>query len=205
MLHQPRLLTTVAILLLTLPVSGLQAAQPVADAAAPDAVPVPVEADRGLLNQAKDYRYDPVGRQLWEIPRESLRPGCVYLTYATDLQRWTWSQWAGAEGFRFALGPGSVVPGEQFHLTISDAEGMRAIEARSPELARKFEIQGAKPVLLLVEDDSWRLNPTSCGARVFDERSGRRWEWHGADQTAVVHLGGNRWRYENGRYLPAYR
>ena len=70
MLHQPRLLATVAILLLTLPVSGLQAAQPAADAAAPDAVPVPVEADRGLLNQAKDYRYDPVGRQLWEIQRE---------------------------------------------------------------------------------------------------------------------------------------
>ena len=70
MLHQPRLLTTVAVLLLTLPAWGLPAAQAAAETAAPDAVPVPIEADRGLLNEAMDYRYDPIGRQLWEIPRE---------------------------------------------------------------------------------------------------------------------------------------
>jgi hypothetical protein len=207
MLHQPRLLATVACLLFAFPSAGLHAAEfaATADGSAAEITPIPVESDRGLLKLSMDYRYDPVGRQLWEIPRESLRPGCVYLTYAADLQTWTWSQWMGAQGFRFALGTGSVIPGEQFHLTISDAEGMRAIEARSPELARKFEIQGAKPVLRLEEDDTWRLNPNSCGARVFDERTGHRWEWHGPDQAAVVHLGGNCWRYENGRYLPAYR
>ena len=204
MLHQPRLLTT-AVLLFALPVAHLRAAEPTADAPAGETMPVPVEADRGLLDQLKDYRYDPVSRQLWEIPRESLRLGCVYLTYDSDLQEWIWSQWAGQQGFRFALGPGSIIPGEQFHLTISDAEGMRAIEARSPELARKFEIQGSKPVLRLEEDGTWRLNPNSCGARVFDTRTGRRWEWHGPDQATVVHLGGDRWRYVNGEYVPAYR
>ena len=170
-----------------------------------DGDPIAIEADRSQLDQATDYRYDPINRQLWPIPRASLRRGCVYLTFATDLDAWTWSQWMGEPGFRYAMGPGSIQPGEQFHLTFSDAEGMQAIEARSPELARKFEIQGAKPVLRLDEDGSWRLNPTSCGARVFDERTGQRWEWHGPVPAAVVHFGGNRWRYENGRYLPRYR
>lgn len=170
-----------------------------------DTNPIPVEADRNLLDQATDYRYDPIGRQLWPIPRASLRPGCVYLTFAADLDRWTWSQWMGEQGFRYAMGPGSIQPGERFHLTFSDAEGMQAIEARSPELARKFEIQGAKPVLRLDEDGSWRLNANACGARVFDERTGERWEWHGPGRASVVHFGGNRWRYEDGRYLPSYR
>lgn len=171
----------------------------------PEPDPIPVEADRGLLSLDTCYRYDPVSRQLWPIPTDSMREGCIYLTYATDLQAWTWSQWMGSDGFQYAMGVGSIQPGDNFHLTISDAEGREVIEARYPELARKLEIQGANPVLRLQEDGSWRLNSNSCGARVFDERTGKRWEWHGPHQIAVTHLGGNRWRYENGSYVPAFR
>jgi hypothetical protein len=168
-----------------------------------DIKPIPVEADRSKLDRQTVYRYDPVARQLWPIPPSSLRVDCIYLVHDVSLGRWTWSQWHGDSGFRYAMGPGSIQAGERFHLTISDAEGRRALEARSPELARKFEIQGAKPVLRLDEDGSWRLNPTVCGARVFDERTGERWEWHGPNRAAVVHLGGSHWRYESGRYLPS--
>lgn len=215
-----RLLRPLAILCLVagalLPSPGFpEELQPPADASqadgddakaedANDITPIPVEADRSKLDRRTIYRYDPVSRQLWPIPRASLRLDCIYLVYDSSLGRWTWSQWGDHEGFRYAMGPGSIQPGERFHLTISDAEGRRALEARSPELARKFEIQGAKPVLRLDEDGSWRLNPTSCGARVFDERTGERWEWHGPTQAAVIHLGGSRWRYENGRYLPGF-
>jgi hypothetical protein len=171
----------------------------------PAATPLPVDSDQALLDRATDYRYDPVGRQLWPIPRESMREGCVYFTYAADMESWVWSQWMGEAGFQFAMGPGSIQPGERFHLTITDAEGLQVIEERAPELARKFEIQGVKPVLRLDDDGSWQLNPTSCGARVFDTRTGERWEWHGPTQTPVVHLGGNRWHYNNGRYVPRYR
>jgi hypothetical protein len=171
----------------------------------PAATPIPVDADQTLLDRTTDYRYDPVGRQLWPIPRESLLHDCIYLTYAADLDAWTWSQWTGATGFQFAMGPGSIQPGERFHLTITDAEGLRVLEARAPELARKFEIQGTKPVLRLDDDGNWRVNPTSCGARVFDTRTGERWEWHGPKQAGVTHFSGNRWQYDNGRYVPRYR
>lgn len=202
----PALITVTLLSLSTIsPCEQVRGDEPAAVEAA-GGEPIAIEADRHLLDQATDYRYDPISRQLWPIPRASLRRGCVYLTFASDLDAWTWSQWMGEQGFRYAMGPGSIQPGERFHLTFSDAEGMQAIEARSPELARKFEIQGAKPVLRLDEDGSWRLNPTSCGARVFDERTGERLEWHGPGRASVVvHLGGNRWRYENGRYVPTYR
>ena len=183
-----------------------QADEPAADTASPAAAdPIPVEADRGLLSLNTSYRYDPVSRQLWPIPEASMKVGCVYMTYAGDLQSWTWSQWMGDDGFRYAMGVGSIQPADNFHLTISEAEGRQVIEERYPELARKLEIQGASAVLRLDEDGSWRLNPNSCGARVFDERTGQRWEWHGSRQLGVVHLGGNGWRYENNRYVPAFR
>jgi len=167
--------------------------------------PFPADVETAKLDRSTIYRYDPIHEQLWPIPIKSLKPGSIYKRYSPRLDRWVWSQAAKDGAMRYAFGPGSIQPAERFHLTVSQEEGLRELEIRAPELARRLEIQGGTVVMRLNADGRWQLYPSSCGPRIFDEISGRRWEWHGPDRHAVVHQGGDRWRFVDGDYRPAGR
>jgi len=160
-------------------------------------------ADAGR-DRAAVYRYDPVDEKLHPVTAKEIRPGHVYGRFDGGLGRWTWSKADMAGNLRYAMGPGSTQPARMFDLQGTDAERQRALEKRSPELARLMAIQGARPMLTLDAEDRWGLGPTPCVSSVFDTATGQRWEWHADEPARVVHSGGRRWQVVDGRYRPAY-
>ena len=150
------------------------------------------------------YRFDPVTETVEAVPRSEFRPGHVYNRFDPALGRWVWSKADPAGRLRYAMGEGSVQPARMFDLRGTDAERQRALEKRSPELARLLAIQGVRPMLALDAEGRWGLGPTPSVSSVFDIATGERWEWHADEPARVVHGGGRRWRVVEGRYRPAY-
>jgi hypothetical protein len=150
------------------------------------------------------YRYDPMDEKLHPIKPAELRPGHVYGRFDAGLGRWVWSKADAAGTLRYTMGEGSTQPARMFDLRGTDAERRRALERRSPELARLFAIQGARPMLRLDASGRWELGPTPCVSSVFDEATGQRWEWHGDTPSLVTHSGGTHWRVHDGWYTPSY-
>jgi hypothetical protein len=186
--------------------AGRVAAAPAEAATAAAGVPAAEatsDTDAGR-ERAKTYRYDPMNGNLYPVTAREIIPGHVYGRYDAGLGRWTWSKADRQGNLRYAMGPGSTQPVRMFDLRGTDAERQRALERRAPELARLLTIQGARPMLRLDEQGRWGLGPTPCVSSVFDEATGQRWEWHGDAPSGVVHSGGNRWRNENGWYVPGY-
>lgn len=155
--------------------------------------------DRGTI-----YRFDPMDEKLHPVKPAEFRPGHVYSRYDSRLGRWVWSKADVAGNLRYAMGEGSTQPARMFDLRGTDAERRRALERRSPELARLFAIQGARPMLRLDASGRWELGPTPCVSSVFDEATGQRWEWHGDAPSLVTHSGGTHWRIHDGWYAPSY-
>lgn len=194
-----------AFLTLAAAVLGGQPARPIFAADLP-----PVPADKATFDddagrdRAAIYRFDPVTEQLVPVEPAAIKPANVYGRYDLSLGRWVWSKADRHGNLRYAMGPGSTQPARMFDLRGTDAERQRALERRAPELARLLTIQGARPMLRLDEQGRWGLGPTPSVSSVFDEATGRRWEWHGDLPSGVVHSGGNRWRIDGGWYVPGY-
>lgn len=155
--------------------------------------------DRGTI-----YRLDPATERLQPVTSAELRPDHVYLRFDPALGGWAWGKASAGGGFRFAMGPGSVQPARMFDLPGTDADRQRILERKAPQLARLFNIQGARPMLRLDDTGVWRLGPTPSVSSVFDQATGERWEWHGDKPSRVVHAGGGRWRVQDGGYVPAW-
>jgi hypothetical protein len=176
--------------------------------AAAEPEPIPAAKATARDDAGRDrrsvYRLDPVTETLEAVPAAAFRPGHVYNRFDPALGRWVWSKADAAGRLRYAMGAGSVQPARMFDLRGTDAERQRALEKRSPELARLMAIQGARPMLTLDAEDRWGLGPTPCVSSVFDTATGERWEWHADEPARVVHLGGRRWQVVEGRYRPAY-
>jgi hypothetical protein len=153
--------------------------------------------DRGTI-----YRLDPMDEKLHPVKQAEIRPGHVYGRFHPGLARWVWSKADAAGQLRYAMGEGSTQPARMFDLRGTDAERQRALERRAPELARLFQIQGARPMLRVDATGLWVLGPTPCVSSVFDEATGQRWEWHGDAPSRVVHAGGNNWKLQDGWYAP---
>jgi hypothetical protein len=161
------------------------------------------DADAGR-DRAKVYRFDPMTEKLYAVTAREIRPGHVYGRYDVALGQWTWSKADRLGNLRYAMGQGSTQPARMFDLRGTDAERQRALERRSPELARLLTIQGARPMLRLDDRGRWGLGPTPSVSSVFDAATGQRWEWHGDSASRVIHSGGNRWRLADDWYVPAY-
>jgi hypothetical protein len=175
-----------------------QAADPPASIPAAQAT---ATADAGR-DRASVYRFDPMSESLEAVRPAELRPGHVYSRFDTGLGRWVWSKADAAGGLRYAMGAGSVQPARMFDLKGTDAERQRALEKRSPELARLFTIQGARPMLRLDADGRWGLGPTPSVSSVYDLATRERWEWHHDEPSRVTHPGGTRWAITGDRYVP---
>ncbi len=150
------------------------------------------------------YRYDLATETLEAIPPASLRPGHIYSRFDPESGRWVWSKADRRGGFSYAMGEGSIQPARMFDLRGTDAERMRILEQRAPELARLMTIQGARPMMKLAADGRWGLGPTPSVSSVYDITTRERWEWHGDAPSRVIHTGGHRWDIQGGRYVPGY-
>jgi len=154
-------------------------------------------------DRARIYRFDPVAEGLFPVTPREIKPGHVYCRHDASLGRWVWSKADAAGGLRYAMGEGTIQPARMFDLRGTEAERQRVLERRSPELARLFTIQGARPMLRLDATGRWGLGPTPSVSSVFDAATGGRWEWHGDQPSRVVHSRGTRWQVADGHYVPA--
>lgn len=178
--------------------AGEHAADPVAIPAAKATATHDAGRDRDRL-----YRLDPMAEALEPVRAADLRPGHVYSRFEPGLGRWVWSKADSSGRLQYAMGEGSVQPARMFDLKGTDAERLRILEKRSPELARLFTIQGARPMLRLDADGRWGLGPTPCVSSVYDLATRERWEWHHDEPARVTHAGGTRWTMVGDRYVPS--
>jgi hypothetical protein len=155
--------------------------------------------DRGRI-----YRYDLAAETLEPMRSAAIRPGHVYSRFERASGRWVWSKADAAGGLHYAMGEGSVQPARMFDLRGTDAERLRILEKRAPELARLLTIQGARPMLKLDGTGRWQLGPTPSVSSVYDLTTRERWEWHGDEPARIIHTGGSRWELADGRYVPGH-
>jgi hypothetical protein len=168
------------------------------------AADTPATAAAPKLDPGKVYRFDPITESFGPIERTALKPFHIYYRFSTVLDRWVWSKTTPDGRLEFAMGPGSVQRAFLFDLTASMEERMRVLEERAPELARMYVVQGARASMRLSADGKWELHGISSVGHVYDLESGRRWEWHGDHRAEVVHGGGNSWRFDDERFVPAW-
>jgi hypothetical protein len=168
----------------------------------------PVQASQAAGDQdagrdrGKVYRYDLATETLEAMPPATLRPGHVYSRFNRESGQWVWSKADARGGLHYAMGEGSVQPARMFDLRGTEAERMRILEERAPELARLMTIQGARPMLKLDADGRWGLGPTPSVSSVYDITTRERWEWHADAPARVMHTSGYRWMIDGGRYVP---
>lgn len=177
---------------------------PEAAADAPATPAAPEKAVAPQFDQSLVYRYDPITEGFSPIDRSKLKPLHIYYRFSPVLGRWVWSKMTTDGRLEFAMGPGSIQSAFLFDLTATMEERMRVLEERAPELARKYAVQGARAAMILTEEGKWSLHGLQSMGHVFDLETSRRWEWHGDHRAEVVHGGGNSWRQEDGRYVPAF-
>ena len=180
------------------PASGTPASdKPAPSKPAPAAVAAP-GSDTSLI-----YKFDPLSKKYTAVARKDLKPQHVYQRYSPGVGKWVWSKAAADGTLRYAFGPGSSQPAALFDMPVSSEERTKAFEKQAPELAKRLEINGAKPSLRLGDDGQWSLMPDSTKGRVYDLESGQRFEWHGNHVVPVTHgAGSNLWTRTGGQYLP---
>lgn len=179
----------------------------VSPAGAADAPAKPAASEKAITPQFDPsliYRYDPITEGFSPIDRAKLKPFHIYYRFSPVLNRWAWSKTTPDGRLEFAMGPGSVQSAFLFDLTATMEERMRVLEERAPELARMYAVQGARASMILGVDGKWALHGLQSVGHVYDLETGRRWEWHGDHRAEVVHVGGNAWRLDADRYVPAY-
>ena len=160
----------------------------------------PLKSD---LDPAVVYRFDPITQSFSPIEQADRKPGYVYRRHNPRLGRWVWSRATADGGLEYSMGPGSVQPAWRFDLTAPPEERRRALEARAPEIARLYDVQGARAAVILGGDDTWQLHGITTTGRIFDLETSERWEWHDERRIGIVHPGGNAWQWRDGKYVPA--
>jgi hypothetical protein len=168
------------------------------------AADAPANVEQPKFDPAKVYRFDPITEAFSPIERASLKPFHIYYRYSAVMGRWVWSKMTPDGRLEFAMGPGSVQSAFLFDLTATMEERMRVLEQRAPALARMYAVQGARASMILGPDGTWALHGLQSVGHVYDLETSQRWEWHGDHRAEVVHGGGNSWRLDDGRFVPAW-
>ena len=150
------------------------------------------------------YRLDLFTETLKPQLKKDLKVGAVYFRFSTLSGHHVWSRLSEENMFEFAMGPGSVQPAWRFDIREGKEDQLRLLEERSPELYKRLMVQGARPMIKLLDNGRWDLDLASNEGRVFDIETGNRWEWHGGRRVRVVHTTGKSWIYANHMYYPTY-
>ena len=166
-----------------------------------------IQADQSKTSKLdKDtiYRLDLFTETLKPQLRKDLKVGAVYFRFSTLSGHHVWSRLSEENMFEFAMGPGSVQPAWRFDIREGKEDQLRLLEERSPELYKRLMVQGARPMIKLLDNGRWDLDLASNEGRVFDIETGNRWEWHGGRRVRVVHTAGKSWIYANQIYHPTH-
>ena len=166
-----------------------------------------IQADQSKTSKLdKDtiYRLDLFTETLKPQLKKDLKVGAVYFRFSTLSGHHVWSRLSEENVFEFAMGPGSVQPAWRFDIREGKEDQLRLLEERSPELYKRLMVQGARPMIKLMDNGRWDLDLASNEGRVFDIETGNRWEWHGGRRVRVVHTAGKNWTYANHMYYPTY-
>lgn len=166
-----------------------------------------IQADQSKTSKLdKDtiYRLDLFTETLKPQLKKDLKVGAVYFRFSTLSGHHVWSRLSEENVFEFAMGPGSVQPAWRFDIREGKEDQLRLLEERSPELYKRLMVQGARPMIKLMDNGRWDLDLASNEGRVFDIETGNRWEWHGGRRVRVVHTAGKNWKYANHMYYPTY-
>lgn len=154
--------------------------------------------DRGTV-----YRIQPPGHRLVAVPTNEIQVGFIYKYFNSQLSRHVWGIAAEEGGFAYAFGRGTMQPANRFDIRLSTNETQQLLTQQAPGLSKLLERTGRKLFVRLGDADEWEIHPASTIPRLFDQLTGRRWEWHGRRRVAVMHTGGYQWREEGGHYVPA--
>ena len=166
-----------------------------------------IQADQSKTSKLdKDtiYRLDLFTETLKPQLKKDLKVGAVYFRFSTLSGHHVWSRLSEENVFEFAMGPGSVQPAWRFDIREGKEDQLRLLEERSPELYKRLMVQGARPMIKLLDNGRWDLDLASNEGRVFDIETGNRWEWHGGRRVRVVHTAGKSWIYANQIYHPTH-
>jgi len=166
-----------------------------------------IQADQSKTSKLdKDtiYRLDLFTETLKPQLKKDLKVGAVYFRFSTLSGHHVWSRLSEENVFEFAMGPGSVQPAWRFDIREGKEDQLRLLEERSPELYKRLMVQGARPMIKLMDNGRWDLDLASNEGRVFDIETGNRWEWHGGRRVRGVHTAGKNWKYANHMYYPTY-
>ena len=166
-----------------------------------------IQADQSKTSKLdKDtiYRLDLFTETLKPQLKKDLKVGAVYFRFSTLSGHHVWSRLSEENVFEFAMGPGSVQPAWRFDIREGKEDQLRLLEERSPELYKRLMVQGARPMIKLLDNGRWDLDLASNEGRVFDIETGNRWEWHGGRRVRVVHTAGKSWIHANHMYYPTY-
>ena len=166
-----------------------------------------IQADQSKTSKLdKDtiYRLDLFTETLKPQLKKDLKVGAVYFRFSTLSGHHVWSRLSEENMFEFAMGPGSVQPAWRFDIREGKEDQLRLLEERSPELYKRLMVQGARPMIKLLDNGRWDLDLASNEGRVFDIETGNRWEWHGGRRVRVVHTAGKSWIHANHMYYPTY-
>ena len=162
------------------------------------------QSKTSTLDKNTIYRLDLFTETLKTHSKKDLKPGAVYFRFSPLSGHHVWSRFSEKRIFEFAMGPGSVQPVWRFDIREGREDQLRLLEERSPELYKRLMVQGARPMIKLLDNGRWDLDLESNEGRVFDIETGGRWEWHGGRRVRVVHTGGASWSYQDHTYRPSY-
>jgi hypothetical protein len=168
-------------------------------------IPTVAQQQTAQLGASGVYRIQPSleAPELVLVPPAEIKAGLTYNYYNERLARRVWG-FAKADGsFQFAFGEGTVLPTDRFDLRLSAAVESQLLERGAPGLQQALATTGGRPALRFNAAGRWELLSYRSSARVFDQETGHRWEWHGKRRVAVLHTYGDQWRIVDGRYLPA--
>ena len=148
-------------------------------------------------------RYDPLSQSLKALAKGEVIPGKIYQHFSPSHHRYVWAYAMGDGKWSYPLGPGTTERPDHFDLVTPPALTQALLEQRAGEWLARSRQSGSPILARLAADNHWELLEFRSVRSHFDIDSGYRWEWHGDQRIGVLHPLGRRWRYVEGRYLPA--
>ena len=149
-------------------------------------------------------RYDPLSQSLKPLEKNKIIPGKIYSHFSAANNRYVWAYALRDGKWSYPLGPGTTELPDHFDLVTPPALTRALLEQRAGEWLARSRQEGSPILARLAVDDHWELLEFRSVRSHFDLDSGYRWEWHGDQRIGVLHPHGRRWKYDEGRYQPAY-
>ena len=149
-------------------------------------------------------RYDPLSQSLKPLGKNKIIPGKIYSHFSAGHNRYVWAYALRDGKWSYPLGPGTTELPDHFDLVTPPALTRALLEQRAGEWLARSRQEGSPILARLAADDHWELLEFRSVRSHFDLDSGYRWEWHGEQRIGVLHPHGRRWKYDEGRYQPAY-